>query len=169
MPVNLFSAVEVSFNQLSDVLNMLSDEAYCKNLKTLSGSTIGQHTRHIIEMYECLLKEYETGIVCYDDRNRDLYIETNKEIAKEKIAKILSSFRNSNKEIELKISFGNHEEDQISITSNYFRELLYNLEHAVHHKALIKAGLIEIQVNDIPENFGVASSTIRHREQQCAQ
>lgn len=169
MYMNLFSAIEDSFKQLTEVIDKLSNEAYCQNLNNLSGASIGQHARHIIEMYECLLNGYESGVVCYDDRNRDLEIETNKEAAKTRIAKILSSFRQANKEIELKISYCNHEENQISLTSNYFRELVYNLEHAVHHKALIKTGLIEVSINDIPENLGVASSTIRYREQQCAQ
>lgn len=169
MYMNLFSAIEDSFKQLTEVLDKLSNEAFCKNLHNLSGASIGQHARHIIEMYECLLNGYESGVVCYDDRNRDLDIETNKEAAKKRIANILSSFGQANKELELKISYSNEIENQIILISNYFRELAYNLEHTVHHQALIKAGLIEVSVKDIPENFGVASSTIRFREKHCAQ
>jgi hypothetical protein len=169
MLINLFSAIDDSFNQLTEVIDKLSDEAYCKKLNTLSGSSIGQHTRHIIEMYECLVNEYESGVVCYDDRKRDVEIETQKEMAKNKIAQIRSAFKLENKEIKLRISYGINNATDIILPSNYFRELVYNLEHAVHHNALIKAGLTECIEVDIPENFGIASSTIKHRKQQCAQ
>jgi hypothetical protein len=120
-------------------------------------------------MYECLVNEYESGVVCYDDRKRDVEIETQKEMAKNKIAQIISAFKLENKEIKLRISYGINNETDIILPSNYFRELVYNLEHAVHHNALIKAGLTECIEVDIPENFGLASSTIKHRKQQCAQ
>jgi hypothetical protein len=29
------------------------------------------------------------------------------------------------------------------IESNYFRELLYNLEHCIHHQALIKVAILQ--------------------------
>jgi hypothetical protein len=32
---------------------------------------------------------------------------------------------------------------EICIDSNYFRELLYNLEHCIHHQALIKVVVLQ--------------------------
>ena len=56
----------------------------------------------------------------------------------------------------------------IEIESNYNRELLYNLEHCIHHQALIKVAIIQSATIEIDENFGVARSTIEYRK-QCAQ
>jgi len=34
--------------------------------------------------------------------------------------------------------------DTIVISTNYFRELIYNLKHTVHHMALIGVGINEV-------------------------
>lgn len=54
------------------------------------------------------------------------------------------------------------------IQSNYYRELLYNLEHCVHHQALIKVAVLQFENILIDDNFGVARSTIEYRK-QCVQ
>ena len=58
--------------------------------------------------------------------------------------------------------------EELLIQSNYERELLYNLEHCIHHQALIKVAIIQSNSVAIDENFGVARSTIEYRK-QCAQ
>jgi hypothetical protein len=58
--------------------------------------------------------------------------------------------------------------EEIRIESNYFRELLYNLEHCIHHQALIKVAILQCETVTIDPNFGVARSTIEYRN-QCAQ
>jgi hypothetical protein len=45
-----------------------------------------------------------------------------------------------NKKIELQQIIDNEE---VRIESNYFRELLYNLEHCIHHQALIKVAVLQ--------------------------
>lgn len=54
------------------------------------------------------------------------------------------------------------------IETNYHRELLYNLEHCIHHQALIKVAVLQCESVKIDDNFGVARSTIEYRN-QCAQ
>jgi hypoxanthine-guanine phosphoribosyltransferase len=49
-----------------------------------------------------------------------------------------------------------------------FRELLYNLEHCIHHQALIKVVVLQSSTVFVNDNFGVASSTIEYRN-RCAQ
>jgi hypothetical protein len=45
------------------------------------------------------------------------------------------------------------------------REMVYLVEHSIHHYALIRIGLQEnFPKIIIPENFGIAYSTIKHRE-----
>ena len=56
----------------------------------------------------------------------------------------------------------------VNIKTNYYRELAYNLEHTIHHMALIRVGIAEVSSLSVPENFGVAYSTLKFRE-RCAQ
>ena len=58
--------------------------------------------------------------------------------------------------------------EELNIDSNYFRELLYNLEHCIHHQALIKVAVLQLEHLQIDADFGVARSTIEYRN-QCAQ
>jgi len=54
------------------------------------------------------------------------------------------------------------------VETNYYRELIYNLEHTIHHMALIKVGINEVSCIAVPEGFGIATSTIKFRR-SCAQ
>ena len=166
--MQLYSAINASFNQLRTVLDQLTTEQYQTPSANLSGSSVGQHTRHIIELFQCLLAGYDKGIVCYDERKRDALIETDPSFAHALLNEIIASIEQDNKEIVLTGVYDETSTEQLKLTSNYHRELLYNLEHTVHHMALIRVGLKEFNAEPVTEHFGIASSTIRHR-QQCAQ
>ena len=58
--------------------------------------------------------------------------------------------------------------EELFLDTNYDRELLYNLEHCIHHQALIKVAVLQNDAIVIDANFGVARSTIEYRK-QCAQ
>ena len=161
----LIPAIYKTLNELSDLFNQLSDDDYCCPCQDLSNATIGEHTRHIIEMFQCLENQYEFGIVNYDNRKRDYNIQTNTAFAKECIAIILNQLDKENKELHLQQIVDGEE---LLIQSNYHRELLYNLEHCIHHQALIKVALLQSASIEVDENFGVARSTIEYRK-QCAQ
>ena len=161
----LISAIYKALNELSSLLSQLSDDHYSCPCHGLSNATIGEHTRHIIEMFQCLNNQYETGIINYDNRKRDHVIQSNKSFAKECITAILNQLDKKNKELQIQQIFDN---EIFFIQSNYNRELLHNLEHCIHHQALIKVAIIQSNLGGIDENFGVARSTIEYRK-QCAQ
>jgi hypothetical protein len=58
------------FLQLSFSLNQLDKGQYGYPCANLSGNTIGQHVRHIIEMFQCLDIGYITGEVDYEKEKR---------------------------------------------------------------------------------------------------
>jgi hypothetical protein len=161
----LIPAIYKTLNELSDLLSQLSDDDYCCPCHDLSNATIGEHTRHIIEMFQCLENQYETGVVNYDNRKRDYMIQTNTAFAKECIDTILNQIDKPNKNLQLQQIVDGEE---LLIDSNYHRELLYNLEHCIHHQALIKVAIIQSKTIEIDPDFGVARSTIEYRK-QCAQ
>ena len=156
------------FVQLSETLNQLSNEEYMQPGRILLNATIGQHVRHIIELFQCLEKGYDEGIVNYEKRKRDYQIETNKELASALLKEIYQDIEKENKEIILEAEDYCDAMQTVSIPSNYYRELAYNLEHTIHHMALIRVGINEVSSIDLPDEFGVAYSTVKYRK-QCAQ
>lgn len=161
----MFKSSLNTLEQFKSVLEQLTVEHFSQPCDVLFNSTIGQHTRHIIELYQCLLNGYEEDEVCYDKRERNKQIEEDLHYAIEQITAIQNTLKRPDKDMMLIQIFG---KDQISIKSNYYREVLYNLEHTIHHKALIKIGIKHFCCIDIPSSFGVAPSTIEHKK-QCVQ
>jgi hypothetical protein len=161
----LIPSINNSLNELIDLLNQLSKEDYSNPCAELSNASIGEHTRHIIEMFQCLENQYDSGIVDYDKRERNVLIQTDIEYAIRHILDIKNNIEKENKTIYLQQII---DDEEIRIQSNYYRELLYNLEHCIHHQALIKVAVLKCESVKVDENFGVARSTIEYRK-QCAQ
>jgi uncharacterized damage-inducible protein DinB len=166
--MQLQQAVNNIFVQLADSLNQLSAQQYVQPCKTLFNNTIGQHVRHIIELFQCLENGYEGGIINYEKRKRDTEIETDKEMAGRLLQDIHRCLSKDNKVLTLEACYDDHINEAITIETNYHREIAYNLEHTIHHMALIRVGITEIAAIELPDDFGVASSTIKYRK-QCAQ
>ena len=152
--------------QLDAVIRQLKPEDYIRRSSLLNSSTIGQHVRHTLEFFICLIDGMPNGVVNYDDRKRDNMIEEDVDFAC-KVIRGIHDFvetQNSNPDLTLKANFGSPEEAEVCIPSNYLRELTYNIEHAIHHMALIRVAVAEFcDYVKLPEDFGVASSTVRNK------
>ena len=147
--------------ELIDFLCIVEAEHYTRPSQILSRATIGQHVRHSIEMYQCMLSGYEIGSVDYGKRKRDIVIESSPEYAINCLNDIIKGIDKTDKSITL---YNN--EDHFATT--FKRELFYCDEHTIHHLALIRVGINEIGGYQLSESFGVAPSTIKYR-QSCAQ
>lgn len=156
--------VEEVIFKLEDSLDKLSDGDYSIPLRILSGASIGQHVRHIIELFSCLINGYENGLVNYEKRKRDPAIESDKELANKSLGWICHHANKANKALLLELNYDDLSDKFMYIETNFFRELAYNLEHAVHHMALIRIGVQAISSIQLPEDFGVASSTVKYRK-----
>jgi len=153
-------------DQLEGVVESLSDEDFVKPCSSLGGVTVGQHLRHTVEFFLCLESGFRRRVVNYDLRAHDKIIETDRRLALETINRIRSFVSNSrNENLRLEVGYDRYNDDFISIDTNYHRELSYNIEHAVHHMAIIKIGVREIAPYiQLPHDFGIAVSTLRHAE-----
>lgn len=156
----IIQSVNHCLNQIKDFLIQINENDYSMPCFELSNSSIGEHTRHIIEMFQCLDRQYASGIINYDMRDRNKQIETSTSFAISQIELLLESIKKPNKDLLLQESGAN---EIITVNTNYFREIVYNLEHCIHHQALIKIGLVLNFDYKIDENFGVAFSTIQFR------
>ena len=166
--MELQNAVRRVFKLLTDSLDNLAEEQYNYRCENLSGNTIGQHVRHIIEMFQRLELGYQTGEVNYDNRKRDKQIETDKSYATRLINDIVQQIQKENRNLSLMIFPDEMPAKPERISTSYFREIVYNLEHTIHHMALIRVGLREIGGIPVDESYGVSSSTIKFRK-QCVQ
>jgi hypothetical protein len=163
--MELEKAIRDVFLQLSGSINHLDGNQYNYVCKNLSGNTIGQHVRHIIEMFQCLETGYHTGEVDYEKRKRDRKIETDNVLACELLSEIIQKLGTVNRNLFLLTYYDDKGNEPERIATNYFRELAYNLEHTIHHMALIRVGLREIGDIPVDDSYGVAASTIKYRRQ----
>jgi uncharacterized damage-inducible protein DinB len=151
-------------NQLRDLVVQIHESDFTKSLASLSGSTIGQHVRHTLEFFLCLETGYKCGVVNYDKRAHDKAIETDKRLAMSTVTHIVDwiSLIDEHRDIRLKVGYDKHSDEYISVHTNTLRELIYNIEHAVHHMAIIKIAVREMSPYvSLGPDFGIAASTIR--------
>jgi hypothetical protein len=168
MNARITDPIRSLISQLEEMLEGLTDEEYKGKIGLLSNASIGQHTRHIIEFFVELLRGYENGTVNYDQRKRDAGIETNRIYARNVLQVISISLDYEDKPLTLVVDFGAGEESTCKVPTNFSRELVYNLEHTVHHMALLRIAVNAVSHVPLPANFGVAISTIKYRN-ACAQ
>ncbi len=167
----MISHCKENLQQIRTLIASLEHKQYQYKSQLLSDTTIGQHVRHILEFYLCIINGVSQGLVNYDSRDRNPELEQNPVSAISCIDKICNDIQclNTDQEIQLVGNFSSEKETLKTIRTSIDRELAYCLEHSIHHQALIKIGLIEQKMDHlINEGFGVATATIRHK-QQCAQ
>jgi hypothetical protein len=144
--------------QLLDCISTLSFDEYTTKIDVLGGSTIGEHTRHIIELFQQLLQGYNTSIIDYDKRKRDVTIQQDIDYAVDIIAEIIGTLEKDNKMLHLLTIY---EVQEMTIETNYLRELQYNIEHCKHHQALIKIGFMHFGKEILIQGFGLSSALSR--------
>jgi hypothetical protein len=144
---------------LSGCIGKLSLDEYTESISLLSESSSGEHTRHILELFQQLLEGYNAAVVNYEDRKRAKSFQENIDIAL-----IISNLDRLGKTL-LITSFKKNAQP---LNSSYHRKLLFNIEHCIHHQAMIKIALLYLKKDDFDEGFGVAKATLEHNK-RCVQ
>ncbi len=169
--MSLSAAAINILSQLRDMVQQIRETDLSRPSRTLSGSTIGQHVRHTTEFFLCLRSGMPDGVVNYDKRAHDRLIETDKLHALRSIEEAVEFARSLEREqpLKLEVGYDSVKEEYIAVQTNTMRELVYNVEHAVHHMAIIKIGVREIAPYVVlSDHFGVAASTLRFVTSQAA-
>ncbi|MDO7648964.1 MAG: hypothetical protein MUQ47_05825, partial [Schleiferiaceae bacterium] len=133
--------------------------SYAKPIPSLSMASLGEHVRHSLGCYECLLEVADGQVIDYDARKRDPLVETQVSQALTCTGNIQDQWHrlNVNKVVYLKHAHG--------LESTLSRELLNVSEHTLHHMALMSVALIELGLNHlVNDNFGIAPSTLANRQ-----
>lgn len=166
MSSNLKSTAGFILVQLVEMCRQLTDEEFSKSLDMLQGNSVGKHLRHVIEFFELLVTGSPKGAINYDLRLHDTDLESRRTLALDRLQQLIQSIAalDTAAVLTLSVSYGRSQDDAVTIPSGVARELAYNIEHAIHHMAIMKiaiAGNFSWVV--LPENFGVAYSTQRYR------
>ncbi|MFZ9503443.1 MAG: hypothetical protein ACO263_02630 [Cyclobacteriaceae bacterium] len=165
--VQLKDSVEGILSQLEDLVIQFDDRQFKACSPAMNGASVGQHVRHVIEFFTSLEKGYRCGTVNYDQRAHDSLIESDPTVACAELQKIRRFFYENPQDRLLTLQTAYHEQESewIPVSTTFHRELAYTIDHAIHHMAMIKAGIADVASQVLlTENFGVAYSTRRHRQ-----
>jgi hypothetical protein len=154
----IFLQLKQQLNALNDLISKLNDVQYSQKIAHLGNASIGGHIRHIIELLLCATDGFSSGEVDYINRKRNMELENSRMIAQNSIQSLSAKISKTDKKLELIIEDGEN-----VVNTTYYREIVYNTEHTIHHLALIKVALIEMNLDLVDENFGMAYSTIRFK------
>jgi len=172
MHIQIKSASKEILGQLIDLCNSLSTEQFSKPLTLLSKNTIGKHVRHIVEFYDILIDaEQKSNTLSYDHRVHCEKTEKDIELAKNRLSRIYKWLDglDENGSFDLNISYNKNNSECFKVKTSLDRELVYNIEHAIHHMAIIRIAVEnELKSVNLDQHFGVAYSTIRFRDDLCA-
>jgi len=164
--MNCKQGTELIVEQMIELLEKISPENYGKPLQLFNGSSIGQHFRHILDFYTCLMAGAAEGRIDYAKRERDAMIENDPQYAQKIFRDILVGTKGitENNPVEIVADFSSDlNQPRPVVQSSLARELMYAYDHAVHHLAMIKMGLKETCPNlEVDKNIGVAPSTVKH-------
>lgn len=154
--------------QLIDVTAKLSNEAYAQKIPLLGSASVGSHTRHIIEFVQEMLKGYRLECINYDVRKRDITLEADVEAMHIVIQQIIDTLPVADKKIQLRTNYNINDNEAVVTVTSYQRELIYNIEHIIHHMALMRVALEHYFKIEVPADFGIAPSTLRY-QYECVQ
>lgn len=150
-------------NQLATAIGDMTQSQYVDSPEE-GASSVGAHTRHVIEFYQALFNTLHADAeLCYDKRQRNLLLETSKDAALREMSKIkgyLSDMPSHDSDIKLS-SIVDPGMPMLSMRTTLQRELFYLLDHTVHHMAMIK--MIAAKHGFMcGQDFGLAQSTKAH-------
>lgn len=121
----------------------------------------GRHVRHILDHYVALQSGLDSGHVDYDKRCRDSDVETDSSVAEQRIIALIHWLGENvaadiklNMKTEISVSNQHH----VTVNSSLRRELVYLLNHTLHHCAYASLILRLLGVNT-DAHIGIAPAT----------
>ena len=147
------------------LLDAIDVEIYRRPGRGGPSGSIGNHIRHCLDVYSCLLRGMDTGRIDYGDRRRDDRIANDPMVAIEHLLVVVEGLErleslDGNRALLVRSEDEGAVDDPRSwCRSTVSRELQYTMGHTIHHYALV-ACLLQNDDIELPEGFGIAPSTI---------
>lgn len=151
------------------LIESLSDEQYQFVVTPYVKSTIGQHFRHVVDMFFAIVAPKDEDVIDFDARRRGADIETSRATALVELAQVKQWMNDCLNDISNRLDKLEHqvfvqtevtikETHSVSLSTTTIRELVFASSHAVHHYALISV-IAKLQGVELDENLGVAPAT----------
>jgi uncharacterized damage-inducible protein DinB len=155
--------------QARAILARLDDATYARASELNPEGTFGKHLRHCLDFYRCFLDGLKLDRIDYTHRERDGEVEERREAAAARMGDILRGLQTIETGGHRPILVRDEEHPGAPLAvgwsrSSVARELQFLSSHTVHHLALIAMLLRSFGVEP-GADFGVAPSTLRHREE----
>ncbi|MCI0352761.1 MAG: DinB family protein [Acidobacteriales bacterium] len=171
-PNSTIAAVEEVLLQGKTLLAEVDPELYAVRAGEPFGASIGQHYRHVLDHFLCLLEGMNSDVIDYDHRSRNRQLETDIEEARRLTDELIEVFKSFaphtwNWACSVAYTVGYGVEGPSIIPSTLGRELAFCVSHSVHHYAIIRLLCAHLRVQ-VPAEFGVAPSTLKYRLAQLA-
>lgn len=164
------TALANALEQLDDILielermpGQLADNVYLE-------ANIGQHIRHVFDHMFAIKAAIVEGIVDYDKRDRGNEVETDRLVARQQLALLrlwIQTEDFDDRKIVVSSEIDCENTQPMRFNSNLYREILYVINHTIHHAAHIKLVLAQFGIT-LPKHVGIAPGTAtfnRHRKQ----
>ena len=150
--------------ELASVLERVSDLDYVAKPPSGVSGAIGAHVRHCLDHVNAVLEPASDGVVRYDGRRRHATLETDRRIAAATLrrsAERLEALTRETADAPLLLeSQVDRQGACVQVISSLARELVFVLQHTIHHQALV-ALLLAGRGVPVPQTFGYAPSTPR--------
>jgi len=162
----LIAAAQDVLVQGLELLFDLGDRTYSRVVPDPYNASVGQHYRHVLEHFQCLIKGLRSGEIDYDARERNGRLEGEVSYATVATCDVLRALKHYKRDtlertcrVIQSVAYGSGRAS--SVESNIGREIAYCVGHAVHHYAIIRLICSELGVS-VSAEFGFAPSTLKH-------
>lgn len=160
------------------LLDCVTDAQYRHLAVPYVRSSIGQHFRHVVDMFLAISNRRDVTLIDYDARRRGAKIETCRETATKEL-KVVKSWMSDRLveldqgtlgmliDVAIKTEVTIEATHSVELRSTMLRELVFTSSHAVHHYALISV-IAKIQGVNLEPELGVAPATATFLRQGAA-
>ncbi len=161
----LHKATMDALKQVGVLIEVLMRQPTGVGDKLFREARIGAHIRHVHDHFKALFQGLETGTVNYNRRNRESEAEREITLSEAEHQTIMTRMSNATlvhprlfiiSEIDCFVS------ENAELPSSIERELLYLINHTIHHVAIIKL-ILQYHGIDAPAYLGIAPSTASHQ------
>jgi hypothetical protein len=150
----IFDSMREVLSQGEALLSALDDAAYTTRVPAAFNASVGGHYRHCLDHFRSVFDGLDAAEINYDDRKRDPGIEAIREVALTHTRQLLHASEGLGDWV---LDYPIHARSKVSCAADESPAALSTVAREIRF-CMLNA--------PVPEGFGVAPSTIKHRQAQ---
>lgn len=149
-------AIEKNLQRGINLLHNISDNEYSNCSVAPYYSSIGNHIRHVLDVFACIFDGLETGIIDFSKREKDVMAETNRNVGLRYFDTIIEKLQNINEySLEHKVRiFDDLGSGKVCADYTLGGALMQAQSHAIHHFATIGYIIEQLKISLPVKDFG---------------